>query len=165
MKNSFLRPALFASAVLMYGCGNTPKQTTHIDDQSVVGQECSVGASKTADDGCNTCTCDEKGWACTEMACPDPVSTTCTDGETKQEDCNSCSCMSGAWACTKMACIDKPSAQSGGECPAPQASAEMCAQVIVWSKSEDGKSCCQYATPCHAPKGWKQFPSEAACSR
>ena len=169
MKTSILRPTLlFVSAVLMYGCGNTPVEPTLSNEN--IGRECSIGATKPDDDGCNTCTCDENGWACTELGC---VEAECTDGETKAADdgCNTCTCASGVWGgCTELGCVDGDAAaespvQPAGECPAPQASAEMCAQVIVWSKSSDGKSCCQYATPCHAPKDWKQFPSEAECSR
>lgn len=49
-----------------------------------------------------------------------------------------------------------------GECPAPEPSDQMCAQVIVWALSPDGV-CCEYPTPCHAPKSWETFPSEQNC--
>jgi hypothetical protein len=52
------------------------------------GGACSPGDTRRADDGCNTCSCDDEGeWACTEMACEGPVSCggwsgpTCTDDE------------------------------------------------------------------------------------
>ena len=31
---------------------------------------CENGATRPADDGCNTCVCDSGGWSCTEIACP-----------------------------------------------------------------------------------------------
>ncbi len=48
------------------------------------------------------------------------------------------------------------------DCPAPRDSDEMCAQVIVWALSPDGH-CCEYPTPCHAPKDWKTFHTEDEC--
>lgn len=67
-------------------------------------ETCSPGDTKTADDGCNTCSCLAGGtWACTDMACTE----TCTPGDTKTADdgCNSCTCSDdGSWACTEMAC-------------------------------------------------------------
>ena len=48
------------------------------------------------------------------------------------------------------------------ECPPPQASEDMCAQVIVWARSPEG-ICCEYPTPCHAPEGWETFGTEEAC--
>lgn len=48
------------------------------------------------------------------------------------------------------------------ECPPPRDSGEMCAQVIVWALSPEGQ-CCQYPTPCHAPKDWETFSSEEEC--
>jgi len=41
---------------------------------------CKAGATKPADDGCNTCTCTQSGtWECTLMACGDP--TTCSESD------------------------------------------------------------------------------------
>lgn len=48
------------------------------------------------------------------------------------------------------------------ECPPPAEPEGMCAQVVVWAMSPDGK-CCQYPTPCHAPKDWETFGSEEEC--
>ena len=33
---------------------------------------CEIGATRPVDDGCNTCTCTEHGWGCTELACVGP---------------------------------------------------------------------------------------------
>jgi hypothetical protein len=38
-------------------------------DCSVSNTACSDGDTKEADDGCNTCTCTDGAWACTEIAC------------------------------------------------------------------------------------------------
>jgi len=86
---------------------------------------CKEGATKEADDGCNTCTCTEGAWACTEMACPAcntdadcpegqqcdagicvDSTPACKEGATKEADdgCNTCTCTEGAWACTKKLC-------------------------------------------------------------
>ncbi len=51
----------------------------------------------------------------------------------------------------------------GGEgCPAPEPSEEMCAQVIVWALTADGK-CCEYPTPCHVPEGMETFHNQQEC--
>ncbi len=70
---------------------------------SMDGTTCSdVGATKSQNDGCNTCTCGaDHTWSCTGRDCQ------CTPGTTKLADdgCNSCSCgADGNWACTLMAC-------------------------------------------------------------
>ncbi len=73
-----------------------------------------VGESFPANDGCNTCVCEENGVvACTEMWC----GTTCVyDGDTyfigesfpATDGCNTCTCSkNGAVACTKMACPEQ----------------------------------------------------------
>ena len=47
-------------------------------------EACEEGATKLADDGCNTCTCMDGVWSCTEMACEDgDVS---TDGDMEDDD-------------------------------------------------------------------------------
>lgn len=64
---------------------------------------CTDGETRPADDGCNTCTCSDGAWACTEMAC----TSECTDGETRPADdgCNTCTCSGGIWACTALGCV------------------------------------------------------------
>jgi hypothetical protein len=55
----------------------------------------------------------------------------------------------------------RPEAEADG-CPPPEDSGQMCAQVIVWALSPDGK-CCEYPTPCHAPKDWETYHSADEC--
>jgi hypothetical protein len=64
---------------------------------------CTDGQTRTADDGCNSCVCEDGAWSCTEIGCT-PV---CTDGETRPADdgCNTCSCSSGIWTCTALGCV------------------------------------------------------------
>lgn len=81
-------------------------------DPKVIGNEsagdlvCEEGETKPAEDGCNTCTCADGDWACTEKACADE----CVDGETKPagDGCNTCGCVDGMWACTLIGCEDPP---------------------------------------------------------
>lgn len=75
------------------------------------GPVCEEGDKKQADDGCNTCTCSDGEWACTELACEEPA---CEEGEEKQVDCNTCTCSEGAWGCTKVAC-EEPGTCTPGE--------------------------------------------------
>lgn len=85
-------------------------------DPKVIGNEsagdavCQMGDTKPAGDGCNTCSCADGEWACTEKACGDPV---CEDGDTKpaEDGCNTCSCDQGQWACTLIGC--EPGTTSG----------------------------------------------------
>lgn len=69
-----------------------------------------LGEQWTAADGCNTCTCEEQGASCTEMACPEE---TCEDGHLPgdswdaEDGCNTCTCMGDlSVACTLMACVN-----------------------------------------------------------
>lgn len=60
---------------LLLACGD---DASSISDMGVVpGQPCSdEGATATADDGCNTCTCEAGEWRCTArgcIRCPDPA--------------------------------------------------------------------------------------------
>ncbi len=81
------------------------------------GTTCTNGATKPADDGCNTCTCSNGGWACTERACPAP---TCTNGATMPagDGCNSCSCLNGTWSCTTRLCTPPLTCTEGATKPA-----------------------------------------------
>lgn len=117
-------PTAFAFSLFLLGaCDSANKEETNPPGDGCPEQ----GASKKADDGCNTCTCTIDGWMCTEMGCvdetpdegddqpvdaPDEGGTTdrataeaCTAGDTKMEECNECSCGDdGVWTCTAMAC-------------------------------------------------------------
>ncbi len=77
-------------------------------DPSIDGEgDCSEpGATREADDGCNTCTCTEdRVWSCTEVDC-EPA---CERGDTRLADdgCNECTCLGdGSWYCTEdPACV------------------------------------------------------------
>jgi hypothetical protein len=72
-----------------------------------------VGETVPSPDGCNTCSCTEQGFACTEMACAPPPGNACTyDGKSyakgatfpSTDGCNTCSCTTNGVACTEMAC-------------------------------------------------------------
>lgn len=64
---------------------------------------CAPGDMMDADDGCNTCICDDSGnWACTEIACDPP---NCEPGESANDGCNTCTCGDdGEWQCTDVVC-------------------------------------------------------------
>ncbi|WAS97010.1 DUF4215 domain-containing protein [Nannocystis punicea] len=78
-------------------------------DPKMIGNEtsgnvtCEEGETKPADDGCNTCTCHDGGWACTEIGCEG----LCEEGETKlgEDGCNTCTCHDNSWACTLKDCL------------------------------------------------------------
>lgn len=104
--------ALFGMAAS--ACDWGPKK---IGDETLSSgdETCAEGESKPADDGCNTCTCVDGGWACTEIGCadtdsepPNPTSPgdECVDGEVKDagDGCNTCTCFNGGWGCTLKAC-------------------------------------------------------------
>ena len=78
------------------------------------------GASFPADDGCNTCSCNDGSLGCTRRACPVPVESACiidgkvyesgSDGVPDPTSCNSCRCESGKISeCTLIHCpLPKP---------------------------------------------------------
>jgi pacifastin inhibitor LCMII len=86
------------------------------------GEVCKEGESRLADDGCNSCTCENGGWACTEIGCA-----TCQQGEMRAagDGCNTCSCLNGAWACTQKACGD-----GGGECKVGETKSDGCSGCV-----------------------------------
>ena len=67
---------------------------------------------------CNTCSCGDGVFLCTQMACMDiPLGCTLADGSTVDHGwqgndrgsnfCNSCSCTDGGLSCTEMYCGDQ----------------------------------------------------------
>ena len=94
-----------------------------IGDETKGDKDCKEGEQMPSEDGCNTCTCTDGGWACTEKACGDPTGDptgdpsgdpsgdppVCEDGDSKPADdgCNNCTCYDGQWACTEIACGDE----------------------------------------------------------
>jgi hypothetical protein len=94
------------SAMLLQACTTTDSSVGG-SNQNNLNAECKPGEQKIADDGCNTCSCQQNGfWACTEKACSNPG--VCKPGETKKADdgCNTCTCgADGSWGCTLMGCV------------------------------------------------------------
>jgi hypothetical protein len=73
------------------------------------GGACQPGETMMLD--CNTCSCEDGHWACTEIACDPTVGDdgttdggTCDPADDPSDECNSCSCHDGHWACTEIAC-------------------------------------------------------------
>ncbi|MBA3546986.1 MAG: hypothetical protein H0T76_10925 [Nannocystis sp.] len=109
-KLNFLSTASFMLAGALVGltlsaCDFGPKMIGNETDGAV---ECQDGETKPADDGCNTCSCIDGEWGCTEKACEGQttVPAMCQDGESKPADdgCNTCSCIDGQWGCTEKGC-------------------------------------------------------------
>lgn len=159
MRSPFFGLVLTFGALAGIACGGTAESKDPSSSSTSVkpGNECpTLDKSEPAADGCNTCTCTENGWACTEKAC----ATSCSDGQTKTADdgCNTCSCYDGGWACTQKACIE-PS------CPAPRDLDGLCAAVMAYARSPETGACCEYGSPCAAPESWEIFYTEAECSQ
>ena len=109
-KLNFLSTASFMLAGALVGltlsaCDFGPKM---IGNETDGAEECQDGETKPAEDGCNTCSCIDGEWGCTEKACEGQttVPAMCQDGDTKPADdgCNTCSCIGGDWGCTLMDC-------------------------------------------------------------
>jgi hypothetical protein len=101
-------PLLLAGALVgltLSACDFGPKM---IGNETEGPMDCQDGDSKPADDGCNTCTCSDGEWACTEKACEGQSSgpVACQDGEMMPapDGCNTCTCFGGEWACTAIGC-------------------------------------------------------------
>jgi cysteine-rich repeat protein len=98
-------PSLLLAGALvgltLSACDFGPK---NIGKETQGDKECEDGDTMPSDDGCNTCTCTDGGWACTEKASDGPVA--CEDGESKPagDGCNTCSCEDGNWLCTEIGC-------------------------------------------------------------
>ena len=97
------------------------------------GPVCEEGEKKDADDGCNTCTCSEGEWACTELACEEPV---CQDGDTKMIDCNTCGCVDGQWGCTQIGC--EPQECTPGETKELDCNTCECTEGGLWACTDIG---------------------------
>ncbi|HEY0139162.1 MAG TPA: hypothetical protein VGB85_33975, partial [Nannocystis sp.] len=99
LNNFFSISSLLLTAALGVTLGACDPKMIGAESEGDV--ECTDGDTKPAGDGCNTCTCSDGDWACTELACEPDV---CQPGETKQQDCNTCGCVEGGWACTVKDC-------------------------------------------------------------
>jgi len=101
-------PLLLAGAlagVTLSACDFGPKM---IGNETEGPVDCQDGDSKPADDGCNTCSCIDGEWGCTEKACEGQSSDpgVCQDGEMMPapDGCNTCTCFGGQWGCTEIGC-------------------------------------------------------------
>ena len=63
--------SLLSALLFVMGCGpvesGAPDSSPDGVDDGI--EACTDGETAPAGDGCNTCTCTEQGWACTEIAC------------------------------------------------------------------------------------------------
>jgi hypothetical protein len=124
---------------------------------------CAPGETKNSS-GCS-CTCNENsnGWVCSGESCDNPPKQECTVGETMKPDCVTCTCVKSpigtgtTWSCPAVVCPK--------ECPPPVEPDpnEVCDQVVVWAREPLLGGCCEYQTPCHAPKGWAQYGTQSSC--
>ncbi len=105
------RTALFALvSLLLAACGGASSS----DDESgtcTVGREVyGDGDTFEADDGCNTCACNDGEVVCSNLACGEDCSYSgefYDDGESfdAEDGCNTCSCVDGNVVCTARACL------------------------------------------------------------
>jgi len=148
------------SAMLLQACTTTDSSVGG-SNQNNLNAECKPGDQKMADDGCNTCACQQNGfWACTEKACVDPGS--CKPGETKKSDdgCNTCACQQdGTWACTLKAC-GEPCEGDPMPCAAPPPGCDYegggcvngqwtCGKLVCNNACTSDADCPQPGSPCH----------------
>jgi hypothetical protein len=106
-------------------------------NDSGMGGACEPGDEMPADDGCNTCFCDDDGqWGCTLLGCdptmppgtsdsttgpdPDTMGGECVDGDEvpAPDGCNTCFCENGQWLCTEIGCMGT-GGETDGEPPLP----------------------------------------------
>ncbi len=84
------------------------------------GDDCEPGDEVPADDGCNTCSCQEDGTlACTEIGCGPAME--CEPGTSVPADdgCNTCECNADGTigGCTLIACDPEPQCEPGTSVP------------------------------------------------
>ena len=122
--------AVFAASAIALACGGETDGGSGQQGVTAGGECAPEGDQRPADDGCNTCTCIEGSWACTEEGCgsgggegsggsgtgggvtpPGPTTNPppggCTPGDRRDspDGCGFCSCTdSGEWACTGEEC-------------------------------------------------------------
>jgi hypothetical protein len=100
--------------------------------------ECVDGETRRVD-RCNSCTCEDGFWTCTEQVCSD-----CDPGDIvpQPDGCNRCICTEmGTFRCTDHDC---------GECPAPEEAAA-CTVPYYYIRTPAAERCCFYPEPCTAP--------------
>jgi hypothetical protein len=161
-------------AVLIGACGAESSEVGKLPDGGAGegGVEgCEPGSTKTADDGCNSCSCEaSRTWACTEIGCE------CESGETRTEDdgCTSCVCSGGLWQCDDRACTAcTPGETMQSDCtscvctdfgdgPAWACTANACQECTPGSTrlSDDQCSTCS----CGMDGTWQCPPTGTGCS-
>ena len=126
----------------------TTPLTACIEDPEA-SPDCTAGASRAADDGCNTCQCTDDGaWACTDLACPAPA---CGGdaGAACEAVFDSCEC---AWRCGPSGAGAPVDCDQ--ECPAVEIPAPDCGCV-------DGVCTAGPAPPCEPGAA---RPAEDGCN-
>jgi hypothetical protein len=184
---------LLPLGLLVVACGRTTTDSQSTDALAVSGEACAtMGATAPAADGCNTCSCAEDGWVCTEEACLEPE---CTAGAVKDDGCNTCSCAEGGtWTCTERDCPVEPACEPGDRkdaddgcnschctergtwgctlvyCEAPECAPPKelpadvaCVAVIAYGQSPSTGACCVYPSPCHVPDDWTAYNTLEEC--
>ncbi|RJO68107.1 MAG: hypothetical protein C4523_07780 [Myxococcales bacterium] len=112
------------------------------DDPSTCGSECEEGDQRPADDGCNTCDCINGEWACTAMACSDPIEEClmeCGDG---CFNLNQMACMEDGkmWCPCEAECYGVAAADDPASCQVSPGDPCVAGQV-AWA--EDGCNSCE----------------------
>ncbi len=107
-----------------------------------------MGDRKPAEDGCNTCRCEEGGtWVCTETDCA-PVGE-CDPGDTRpaEDGCNTCRCQEdGDWVCTDVDCETPAECEPGETKPSPDGCGGCtCGEDGTWGCIDIG---CETPTEC-----------------
>lgn len=96
-----------------------------LPDKNLGDDAGSASASSSSGDGscvpgdepadCNTCSCVDGEWVCTEIACLDTEGAdsgdggpTCDPADNPTNGCNTCGCENGEWWCTEEECQELP---------------------------------------------------------
>jgi hypothetical protein len=149
--------ALLLATMGVGPCGSQPLGSVDAGATcSLGGKTYAAGATFPATDGCNSCTCQADGVACTTKGCPTdgPPS---TDGSTPvsctyagktygvgatfpdTDGCNKCSCEAGGQvACTLLACFD---ASSDGPTTCIDSNGAVRKDGEAWTTSDGCNSC------------------------
>ena len=129
-------PASLVGLLSIVACtsSSTPER---LETATQAWHGCSDGAVRDAEDGCNTCTCADGHWQCTEIACeapPTPAPAACIEGQVKSagDDCNFCTCENGAWQCTELACEPTAKCVDGDEKTLPDGNWCHCEDGVFW---------------------------------
>ena len=113
--------------------------TTQCGDSKKSEDACVAGETIQAEDGCNTCSCNEEGaFECTTEDCAP-----CALGEEKSgpDGCSLCICdAEGAWSCDSSTCSNCPPALEHD-----------CSALNVYARDKENTLCCTYDSICALP--------------